>query len=260
VTSEVDFAGNLNAAAGPTDEWRTTVRVYDGLGGPHDVEFRYFNRIQNPPSPPAPAGAVSSWSWEAIDPTTSTVIGTSEGGTPTGERLYFDGNGLLMNPTAVNNATVPAGSAPAFTFQVNFDSLTQLTTETQVQAIRQNGFAPGSLSAFSISADGMVTGLFTNGLTMNLGQIAIAVFPNPAGMERIGANVWAYTDNSGLPVVGVPRTGGRGIISSGFLEQSNVDIGTEFTELIVTQRGFQANTRVVTTVDEMLQDLLNMKR
>lgn len=260
VTSEVDFAGNLNAAATPTDEWRSTVRVYDQLGGQHDVGLRFFNRVQSPASPPAPAGAISSWSWEATDPVTGAVIGTSEGATPTGEMLYFDANGKLMNTTATNAVTVPAGSAAAFTFNANFAAISQLTTDTQVQASRQNGFPPGSLAGFSIGADGVVTGLFTNGLTLTLGQIAMAIFPNPAGLQRGGANIWNFTDNSGLPVIGTPRSGGRGEISSGFLEQSNVDIGTEFTALIVTQRGFQANTKVITTVDEMLQDLLNMKR
>ncbi len=88
----------------------------------------------------------------------------------------------------------------------------------------------------------------------------MGIFSNPNGLERMGSNLWRATDNSGVPVIGQPRTGGRGYVSAGFLEQSNVDIGNEFTDMIVTQRGFQANTRVVTTVDEMLQDLINIKR
>ncbi len=260
VTGLVNFAGNLDANALATDEWRTTIRVYDQLGGAHDVEFRFFNRITGPASPPAPAGANSSWSWEATDVASTTIIGTSEGATPTGERLFFDGNGALMNTAAVNNVAVPAGNAPAFTFAAHFDKVGQLAMESQVQATSQDGFPPGTLSGFSIGSDGIISGIFTNGLALTLGQISLAIFPNPAGLLRIGENVWHYTDNSGLPVVGTPQSGGRGAVSSGFLEQSNVDIGTEFTELIVTQRGFQANTKVVTTVDEMLQDLLNMKR
>ena len=88
----------------------------------------------------------------------------------------------------------------------------------------------------------------------------MVIFPNSNGLERMGNNMWRSTDNSGLPVIGIAKTGGRGSINGGFLEQSNIDIGNEFTDLIVTQRGFQANTKVVTTVDEMLQDLINMKR
>lgn len=88
----------------------------------------------------------------------------------------------------------------------------------------------------------------------------MAVFSNPAGLQISGSNTWRMTDNSGIPVIGTAATGGRGTLNAGFLEQSNIDIGSEFTDLIVTQRGFQANTRVVTTVDEMMQDLLNMRR
>ena len=88
----------------------------------------------------------------------------------------------------------------------------------------------------------------------------MADFRNPEGLERAGSNTFYESDNSGKAMIGVPRSGSRGILNTGFLEQSNVDIGGEFTDLIVTQRGFQANTKVVTTVDELLQELINMKR
>ncbi len=260
VTNRVDFGGTLDARAAATDSWTTQVRVYDTLGGAHDIQVRFYNRTPNPASPPAPAGAISQWDWEATEPPLPGLIGTSAGATPTGEALFFDQNGVIMNPAALNNVNVPAGSAPAFMFALNFGAIGQLSTESQVQPTQQNGYPAGSLQAFSIGADGIVTGIFTNGLTRPLGQIAMSIFPNPNGLERMGTNLWRETNNSGIPVIGQPRNGGRGSINAGFLEQSNVDIGQEFTDLIVTQRGFQANTRVVTTVDEMLQDLLNMKR
>jgi flagellar hook protein FlgE len=106
----------------------------------------------------------------------------------------------------------------------------------------------------------VITGIFTNGLTRPIAQVAMANFSNPLGLERNGSNQFLSTDNSGYPIIGAPRSGSRGTVSTGFLEQSNVDISNEFTDLIVTQRGFQANTKIVTTVDEMLQDLINMKR
>lgn len=256
VTSLVNLAGNLNGNAGPTEEWTTQVRVFDSLGGAHDIRVRFHNR-QDPPGGTPPPGAVSSWQWEAFEGTVPIGSSTSPGSAP----LYFDNNGAILNPDAVGGVTVPASTgAPAFDITLNFSRITQLKTDTQVNPSDQNGFPPGSLQGFSIGQDGMITGLFTNGLTRPLGQIAMSIFPNPGGMERMGNNLWRSTDNSGIPVTGAPRTGGRGSINAGFLEQSNVDIGAEFTDLIVTQRGFQANTRVVTTVDEMLQDLLNMKR
>ncbi|KAA0228610.1 flagellar hook protein FlgE [Fimbriimonadia bacterium ATM] len=255
VTTAANFAGNLYSAASPAESWESTFRVYDSLGGSHDINITFTNH-QVPPVGTPPPGAVASWDWSAVEG--STPVGDSS---TSGEPLYFDAQGNLINATAVQQVTVPsANGAPPFVVDLGFSAISQLNTETQVQMTDQNGFPPGSLANFSIGVDGTITGLFTNGLTRSLGLIAMSIFPNPAGLERIGNNLWRNTDNSGVPVVGPPRSAGRGSINAGFLEQSNVDLGSEFTNLIVTQRGFQANTRVVTTVDEMLQDLLSMKR
>ncbi|MBI1755699.1 MAG: flagellar hook protein FlgE [Fimbriimonas ginsengisoli] len=260
-TTQVDMAGNLNAGAVATDVWTTQVRVYDALGGPHDLTVQFTNHTA-PPAAGAPAGAASSWDWSAFEGSvaTGTPIGdsTSAGNAP----VYFDSGGLIVNPAQLGAITVPAGATGSAAFDVNLDftRIGQLNAPTQVAAADQNGFPPGSLQGFSVGTDGVITGIFTNGLTRSLGQIALAIFPNPNGLERLGSNLWRNTDNSGISVVGAPRSGGRGSINSGFLEQSNIDMGSEFTDLIVTQRGFQANTKIVTTVDEMLQDLINMKR
>lgn len=255
-TTRATFAGNLNSEAGPAEIWQTRFRVYDTLGTSHDIDIEFNNHVVNPPIPPAPPGTVASWDWVALE--NGNPVG---GSATTGEPLYFDADGNLINVGATQNLDIPgSGGSPNFLVGVNFDSITQLATDSQVQLASQNGFPPGSLANFTIGVDGTITGLFTNGLTRALARIAMAIFPNPAGLERIGNNLWRTTDNSGTATIGSPRSGGRGGITAGFLEQSNVDIGNEFTELIVTQRGFQANTRIVTTVDEMLQDLMNMKR
>lgn len=251
VTTNATWAGNLDArepiTAAPlppttNSAWRSAlVRVFDSQGAQHDVTLHVIKTANN------------EWTWQMSGGSTASVSGTGT--------LQFNSDGSLVagSPGTVT-ITPTSGGAPAFNVDLDFSKLSQLAAETQVQASNQNGFPPGSLQGFSIGVDGVVTGLFTNGLTRPLGQIATAIFPNNNGLERMGSNLWRNTDNSGVPVVGPPRSGGRGSISSGFLEQSNVDIGAEFTDLIVTQRGFQANTRVVTTVDEMLQDLLSMKR
>lgn len=256
VTTRASFKGNLNAEAGPSETWDLVVRVYDTLGGGHDVTVRFSNRT-TPAAGTPPSGAQTSWEWQAFE--NGNPIGSSTTGA--NERLYFDTNGNLLNSSTSQSVSVPSsGSAPAFNINLDFSRLSQLKGENNVTPFDQNGFPPGSLQGYSIGVDGVINGLFTNGLTRNLGQVAMAIFSNPGGLERMGSNLWRNTDNSGIPVVGEPKSGGRGQINAGFLEQSNVDIGNEFTELIVTQRGFQANTRVVTTVDEMLQDLINMKR
>jgi len=198
----------------------------------------------------------NQWSWNVAGAAGTTVTGGP------GTLTFNPATGQLTTGSPGNITVVPAAATgvPSFPVSLDFAGMSQLATEMQVQASSQNGFAPGSLSSFSVSVDGIITGLYTNGLTRPLGQIATAIFPNANGLERQGANLWRNTDNSGIPVIGAPGTGGRGSVNSGFLEQSNVDIGNEFTDLIITQRGFQANTKVVTTVDEMLQDLINMKR
>ncbi|MBS1705655.1 MAG: flagellar hook protein FlgE [Armatimonadetes bacterium] len=268
-TSNVDMSGNLSgdATVGSTraaPDWTTSARVYDSQGGPHDVTIQFFNR-QDPPFTPPVAGAVSRWDWRVLDDA-GVEIAQSDGGSPEGPQLYFDANGQPIDTGGTTSVTIAGGSPLQFNIGMDFSKITQLKTSqngnavSQVTVEAQDGFPPGSLQSFSINQDGIITGLFTNGLTRDLGQIAMAIFPNPGGMERTGNNLWRNSDNSGIPVVGQPRTGGRGVINSGFLEQSNVDIGSEFTDLIITQRGFQANTKVVTTVDEMLQDLISMKR
>jgi flagellar hook protein FlgE len=235
------------------------VTVYDQLGSSHDITVG-LTRIALPGT--APAGAVSCWHWAAAGEGDLGTTGGAAVTTTSGGDLYFNSDGQLIadaTPQTIS-VTPAAGGAPAFSVNMDLSAISQLAAESQFQASDQNGFPPGSLQSFSMSSDGVITGLYTNGLTRPLGQIATAIFPNSNGLERTGSNLWRATDNSGVPVVGTPKSGGRGAINSGYLEQSNVDIGSEFTDLIVTQRGFQANTKVVTTVDEMLQDLLAMKR
>lgn len=245
-TTRVNWAGNLDSREFNRTGTATTsslVRVYDPLGGAHDVTVTLTE-----------GATPNTWNW-SVSGTTLTATGS---GTitfnPADGRISAGGTG------SVTFTPPPASGVPAFNVDMDFSAFSQLATDMQIQAANQNGYGPGSLQNYSVGTDGVITGIYTNGLTRSLGQIAMAIFSNPGGLERQGSNLYRNTDNSGVPVIGAPRSGGRGQLNAGFLEQSNVDIGTEFTDLIVTQRGFQANTRVVTTVDEMLQDLINMKR
>jgi len=247
-TTSVTWAGNLDSRVSSTAGAQSTqsiVRVYDSLGGQHDLTLTVTEDTTTP----------NQWTWSVAATNGDTVTGSGT--------MTFDpntGQMLTGSPGSITITPPAAGGVAPFNVNLDFSSVSQLATDMQINASQQNGFAPGSLSSFSVGTDGVITGLYTNGLTRPLGQIALSIFPNTNGLERIGNNLWRNTDNSGVPVVGTAGTGGRGTINSGFLEQSNIDIGNEFTDLIVTQRGFQANTKVVTTVDEMLQDLINMKR
>lgn len=123
----------------------------------------------------------------------------------------------------------------------------------------QNGREAGALQGYSISKDGTVTGTFSNGASLALGRIALATFANPAGLEKTGASGYRATANSGGATVGGPGSAGVGSLAAGTLEMSNVDLSQEFTNLIVAQRGFQANARIITTSDEVLQELTNLE-
>jgi flagellar hook protein FlgE len=154
----------------------------------------------------------------------------------------------------------PTGDRFHIDFADPTQPLTQFSAINSVSAIDQDGSAPGALQTFTISQDGIITGVFSNGKTQSIAQIALATFSNPAGLEKLEGSMYRPSANSGLPQVGVAGIAGRGTLAGGTLEMSNVDLAQEFTNLIVAQRGFQAATRVITASDEVLSDLVNIKR
>jgi flagellar hook protein FlgE len=179
--------------------------------------------------------------------------------------------GITVDATAlVDHGPAPAGTpATLGTFVAtdkitfNFDGSTPLTQFSGVNSLAatdQDGSAPGALQTFTIAQDGVITGVFSNGRTQSIAQIAIATFSNPSGLEKLEGSMYRPSANSGLASIGVAGLAGRGTLAGGTLEMSNVDLAQEFTNLIVAQRGFQANTRVITASDEVLSDLVQMKR
>ncbi len=139
-------------------------------------------------------------------------------------------------------------------------SITQFASPFTTKAYDQDGNTMGYLEAFKIDDSGTITGTYTNGERKTLGQIAMASFTNPMGLEKEGESLYRETNNSGLANVGQAQTQGKGKMLAGILEMSNVDLSETFTDMIVTERGFQANSRVVTTSDEMLREILGLKR
>jgi flagellar hook protein FlgE len=138
--------------------------------------------------------------------------------------------------------------------------MTQFDDDDSATAFDADGYEAGSLSSFSIDASGTIIGEYTNGLNRNIGKLAVANFSNAAGLVRAGDTVFTNSNNSGAPDYGVAETSGRGEISAGTLEMSNVDLADQFTEMITTQRGFQASSKIIQTADQILQDLVNLKR
>ena len=140
--------------------------------------------------------------------------------------------------------------------EVDVSGLTQYSTASTVEGKAMNGNSAGTLSGYSIDNNGVITGTYTNGEKRTMAQVVLAQFDNPAGLEKVGDNLYAATNNSGE----FDGIGEAGSFSTGVLEMSNVDLSSEFTDMIVTQRGFQANSRIITVSDEMLQELTNLKR
>lgn len=259
-TSEVTMAGNLDAGtvdydAGPPPVGvvGSTLTVYDTLGNAItlNMEFRKTG--------------VNSW----------TVVGTYENdndpdnalGTVTvanGPLVFDEATGGLSSPAdGILEFTLPSLSSDAAApqvFDVNFATLTQFAGASQLNVSTNNGAPAGALVSFAVGSTGEVTGIYSNGANQVIGQLALASFVNPAGLLRQGQNLWSPSSNSGDAIVGLPNTNGRGSVSTGTLEGSNVDLAQQFTNVILAQRGFQSSSRVVTAGDNMLQDLVNIIR
>lgn len=253
-TQNVNLAGNLNSNEVATTVVSIPVYVYDGLGNQDALTVELTNR-QSPPLGTAPTGANSSWDWTVW--MNGGQIGAYNSGS--NERLYFDATGNLLNATVLGAVTVPAvNNSTPFNINLNFAETTQLASTNTMSMASQDGLAPGSLQSYSIGNDGTVTGRYSNGINRPIAQISMANFVNNGGLTLIGGNLWQSTNNSGSPLVGTANSGGRGSIASGFLEQSNVDIGSEFSNLILYQRGIQANTQIAKTVNELLGNVIAM--
>jgi len=177
------------------------------------------------------------------------------------------GDGIPANPTsplafdAQGKISVPAaGTMVVGGVTLDLSKVTGFAKLTTIAVNSQDGSKPGTLTAYTISGNGTVLGTFSNGETRSIAQIALATFSNPGGLEKAGGSSYRASGNSGQPVLGAAGDPGFGQITGGYLEMSNVDLSQEFTNLIVAQRGFQANARIITTSDEVLQELTNLKR
>jgi flagellar hook protein FlgE len=254
-TTNVELTTNLNAAANVGDTFSTPVTVYDSLGATHTLTFTFTN---------TGAGA---WNYAITIPAADVGATGNPVQVATGN-LNFDSNGNLTTPAAnVTGINVPGladgASSLNFTWQLYNNGtglMTQVAAPSSTSAINQNGASSGSLVSFSIGSDGTVTGSFSNGKTQALGELALANFANPDGLQLDGNTDYSPTLASGPAVDGVPGTGGLGTISGGALEMSNVDIATEFANLIVAQRGFEADAKAVTTFDQITQDTIALKQ
>jgi len=239
-TSTATFGGNLSAdSTVATPAYARSLKVYDSLGEAQNVTFSFTR-----------ATAANTWNWSASGDASASGSGT----------ITFDSTGAETASTGTISLAPADGAVNVQSISPDFSALTQISGASTALPTAQDGFAPGTLQSFSVDQTGTITGIFNNGLTRTMGQLALADFPNPSGLQRDGGSAFKPTNNSGLPEIAPALSGSLGAVSTGYLEQSNVDLSTEFTNLIVTQRAFQANTKIVTTVDQMLNDVVNMKQ
>ena len=182
------------------------------------------------------------------DPTTASV--------PTQGSVTFDATGAITVNTPPS-IVLPDGTT---TVTIDMTTVTRYGGPKSLNVQSGDGYAAGSLQGFQIAGDGSVTGVFSNGQKLVLAKVALAGFNNPMGLEKVGNSAYRSTTNSGNAQINAPGSGGVGTLLGGAIEMSNVDLAQEFTNLIIAQRGFQANSRVITTSDQMLQDLVDIKR
>ncbi|MGE5580951.1 MAG: flagellar hook-basal body complex protein [Bacillota bacterium] len=230
----------------------TTTKVYDSIGTEHIITTTLHKTGTN------------QWQWVATEGNGLPIqngSGTLTFDTVTGFVTNMPGGQMTFTPADANPvqitpdfSKVTQGSEKLFT---NDDNQWPIST---FNSPYQDGYPMGMLQGFNIDKSGRIIGIFSNGMNQNLAQLAVANFTNAAGLSRSGDTLFEESSNSGSAQIGQAGIGGRGLITPGAIEMSNVDLSQEFTDMIVTERGFQANSRIITTTDEMLQELVNLKR
>ncbi len=278
-TTNADFVANLDSRGiippafdvtnpAGTSNFSSSITVFDSLGNGHLVST-YFRK-----SAVAPAG--NTWEYFGVVDANDATAGVAQ--IQAQGTLTFGNNGALLTESAVTYPLVSGGfdfaGGPSQGQVIGFDfgqsvttdgglgldGLTQFGTTSALLNQSQDGFASGSLQRVSINKEGIVTGLFTNGKSRTLAQIILSRFNSTQGLSKAGNNLYTISADSGQPITGVADSAGLGKILTNSLELSNVDLAQQFVKMIEFQRGFQANSRVITTTDDILQELVNIKR
>ncbi len=267
-----EATARMRSSAGVT----TNIDVYDNLGETHRLTMTMWKTGSNQWT----ASAAVSGSSTPVTIDVPAGGGQANQANPSSRmNLRFSPDGKLISasdassPDELNqgnllvnaNYRVP-GDPNVRTIKLNLgqagvlSGITQFSSPSTTKAVEQDGFAMGYMESFNIDNSGMITGVYSNGTKQAVGQLALSVFTNPQGLTAAGENLFEMSNNSGLANTGPASQAGRGKIVAGSLEMSNVDLSDQFTDMIITQRGFQANSRTITTSDQMLQELLSLKR
>lgn len=229
----------------------TSVSVFDSLGTAHILQTFY---VKTGPVPPATAGGT----WDVYASGDGTLLTVPPGGKL--GTLTFDDQGALTSTAPMTaSIDVSSGAATPLVVNVDYKGSTQFGSAFSVNTLKQDGYSSGRLSGFNTGPDGVITGRYTNGSTSVLGQVVLADFKNVNGLQPLGNNVWEETSASGAPLVSTPNSGSLGVLQSGAVEDSNVDLTAELVNMITAQRFYQANAQTIKTQDQVLQTLVNLR-
>lgn len=257
-------AFDLNSA-GDTANFSTPVTVYDSLGNDHVVTLYFRKDNLN--------ATGNTWEWFGVVDAAESTSGLTEiqaqgsvtfntsGGLYSESATTYPTGGFNFTGGALQNQMIGFDFGTSITQGgTGTDGTTQHATSAGVSLLTQDGYSSGTLQRISIDQDGILKGIFSNGNDLTLGQVLLADFSSATGLESAGMNLYKETYDSGQPLIGGPGSAGRGLVKSSTLELSNVDIAREFVNMITAQRGFQANSKIITTTDEILAELVNLKR
>ncbi len=236
----VSGADNFSTSATTSYTSSTSQTVYDSLGNAHNFQL-YYSKTSEP-------GV-----WQ--------VYTSLDGGAPSAATLLsFDSTGTLKTPMPLAQSfTVATGATTPLAFKLDLTGSTQYGISFGTNQMLQDGFTSGKLSGMSVSADGIVQGTYSNGKSRNMGQIVLANFNDLNGLQTMGGNQWAETPTSGQPILGIAGTGNLGLVQSGSVEESNVDMTAELVDLITQQRNYQANSQTIKTMNTIMQTLVNLQ-
>jgi flagellar hook protein FlgE len=272
VTDSMQLAANLDASAAvpsapfstdtptQTANFSTSIQVFDTLGGAHSVDV-YFAKT-----------AAGQWEYHALANGNETTPASPGNNVEIGSgSLTFTSRGELDSLSTTQAIQVTFGAADPQTISINLgsplstngtglDGITQFASPSNVSSESQNGYTAGAMSGVTVDSNGQVAGLYTNGLQLPVGQVVMAKFRSENGLARAGSGLWVATPESGQPALGTANSGGRGAISSGTLESSNVSLAQEFTDIITHQRSFSANSKVIAAADDMLTQLMQLHK
>lgn len=276
-TTQIEISLNLNAEASiiatpftldangdgvlndPANyNYSTSVLAYDSQGVQHDIKLYFVKTAGN------------SWDVHYVYDDPANPGQLLEAGM---QRLTFNTDGTLNNDNSSTSISFNFGSNVSSPQNIVFNygngtgeggdglgGTSQFAGNFSISNIVQNGYSAGSLINIGIDSSGNINGIYSNGQMKVLSRIALARFNNPSGLEKLGKNLYAQSSEAGTPIIASPETSGLGRVISNALEISNVDLAEEFIRMITAQRGFQANSRIITTTDELMQELVNLKR